>query len=96
MTEHQRRYVVRWLRETLAGRAGTSGLLPVLKRWVYEHRILLIADRELKRFIAEAVRDCEAQLLDAVLKAFGAERLTEWDHLLTSTRDDGTPMQTWL
>jgi len=28
MTEHQRRYVVRWLRETIAGRAGSSSLLP--------------------------------------------------------------------
>ncbi|HEX6705068.1 MAG TPA: Tn3 family transposase [Albitalea sp.] len=96
MTEHQRRYVVRWLRETLAGRANTSGLLPELKRWFYEHRILLIADRELKRFIAEAARDREAQLLDAVLKAYGVERLTEWEQALTSTRDDRTPMQTWL
>jgi hypothetical protein len=56
MTEHQRRYVVRWLRETIAGRAGSTSLLPELKRWFYEHRILLIADRELKRFIAEAHR----------------------------------------
>lgn len=66
MTEHQRRFVVRWLRETLAGRAGAGSLLPELKRWFYEHHILLIADRELRRFIAEAARDQEAQLLDAL------------------------------
>jgi len=41
MSEHQRRYVVRWLRESLAGRAGSTSLLPELKRWFYEHRILL-------------------------------------------------------
>lgn len=51
MTEHQRRYVVRWLRETLTGRAERGSLLPELKRWFYEHRILLIADRELKRLM---------------------------------------------
>ncbi|HET9646529.1 MAG TPA: DUF4158 domain-containing protein [Burkholderiaceae bacterium] len=89
MTEHQRRYLVRWLRDTLAGRAGTGGLLPELKRWFYEHRILLIADRELKRLIAEAARDREAQLLDAVLKAFGAECLAEWEHLLTGSLTTG-------
>jgi len=96
MTEHQRRYVVRWLREALAGRANASGLLPELKRWFYEHRILLIADRELKRFIAQAARDREAQLLEAVLSAYGAERLGEWDRVLAGTRDDGTALQTWL
>lgn len=96
MTEHQRRYVVRWLREALTGRANATGLLPELKRWFYEHRILLIADRELKRFIAQAARDREAQLLDAVTKAFGTERLAEWDQALTSHCKDGTPMQTWL
>ena len=96
MTEHQRRYVVRWLRETLAGRGGISGLLPELKRWFYEHQILLIADRELKRFIAEAIRDREALLLQAVMKAYGPERLTEWADAITGDRDDGTPRQTWL
>lgn len=96
MTEHQRRYVVRWLREILAGRGGINGLLPELKRWFYEHQILLIADRELKRFIAEAVRDREAQLLQASMKAYGAERLTEWADAITGERDDGTPRQTWL
>lgn len=96
MTEHQRRYVVRWLRETLAGRTGTTGLLPELKRWFYEHRILLIAERELRRFIAEAHRDQEAQMLDALLEAYGAEQLTEWDRMLSGTCEDGTPVQTWL
>lgn len=96
MTEHQRRYVVRWLRETLTGRASASGLLPELKRWFYDHRILLIADRELKRFIIRATRDQEAQLLDALTKAYGAERLAEWGRALAGSRDDGTPLQTWL
>ncbi len=96
MTEHQRRYVVRWLRETIAGRAGSTSLLHELKRWFYEHRILLIADRELKRFIAEAHRDQEAQLTEALTRAYGAQRLAEWDKGLTTNRDDGTPTQTWL
>ena len=52
MTEHKRRYVVRWLRETFADRADRSSLLPELKCWFYDHRILLIGDLELKRLIA--------------------------------------------
>lgn len=40
LSEHQRRYVVRWLRETFAGRTETTSLLTDLKRWFYDHRIL--------------------------------------------------------
>ena len=62
MTEHQRRYVVRWLRETLTGRAETRSLVPELKRWFYEHRILQIAERELKHLVAQAQADHESPL----------------------------------
>lgn len=96
MTEHQRRYVVRWLRETLVGRSGTAALLPELKRWFYEHRILLIADRELRRLIADAVRDRETQLLEELKRAYGEERLGSWDKALVATRPAGQALQSWL
>lgn len=96
ITEHQRRYVVRWLRETLNGRADRSALLPELQRWFYEHRILLIADRELVHLIAGAQRDHQAQLTTALQHAYGASRLADWEGALTGLRDDGTPLQTWL
>jgi hypothetical protein len=41
MAEHQRRYVVRWLKERLSGRPERGRLLHELKRWLYEHRILI-------------------------------------------------------
>jgi len=95
MSEHQRRYVVRWLRETLTGRPD-GGVLPELKRWLYEHGILLVADRELKRLVAGAQRDHEAQLTEALISGYGAKRLAEWDAALAANRDDGTPLQSWL
>ncbi len=96
MTEHQRRYVVRWLRETLTGRAGGGTVLPELKRWFYDHQILLIADRELKRLITGAQRDHETQLTEALVGAYKSERLSTWDDTLTSSTIEGTPMQSWL
>lgn len=96
MTEHQRRYVVRWLRETLTGRADSGSLLPDLKRWFYDHRILLVAERELKRLIVGAQHDHEAQLAEALVRSYGASRLAEWDHALVSAREDGSPLQSWL
>ncbi len=96
MTEHQRRYVVRWLRETLNGRSDQTSLLPEVKRWFYDHRILQIAPRELKSLIATAQRDHEAQLLKALEHAYGQQKLQEWELALNSKTDDGTPLQSWL
>ncbi|MDG0854458.1 Tn3 family transposase [Roseateles puraquae] len=96
LTEHQRRYVVRWLRETLQGRAGVSSLLGELKQWFYEHRILLIADRELKRLISQAHRDQEQQLGDELIKTYSLPTLDQWAKVLTEARSDGTPVQSWL
>lgn len=42
MAEHQRRYVTRWLKERLTGQPSRTELFHELKRWLYEHRILLI------------------------------------------------------
>ncbi|UUZ64605.1 hypothetical protein LP417_06455 [Polaromonas sp. P1-6] len=84
-TENQRRYVVRWLRETLNGRSDRTSLLPEIKRWFYDHRILQIAPRELKSLIATAQKDHEAQLLKALELAYGQQkRLIQRFHVATS------------
>jgi len=96
MTEHQRRYVVRWLRETLTGRAETKSLVPELKRWFYQHRILLIADRELKHLVAEAQGGHETQLVAKLTRAFGGQVLQEWQSAMVAVVDNGDVLQTWL
>ena len=96
LSEHQRRYVTRWLREALVGSGSSGSLLTDLKRWFYDHRILLIADRELKRLIAAARADQLAQLSETLVAVYGARRLTQWGDTLIATRQDGAPIQTWL
>ncbi len=96
MTEHQRRYVVRWLRENLNGRSDRTSLLPETMRWFYDHRILQIAPRELKSLIATAQKDHEAQLLKAIALAYGEQKLGEWELALNTKTEDGTPLQSWL
>ncbi|CAE6723466.1 Tn3 family transposase ISBusp1 [Paraburkholderia nemoris] len=53
MAEHQRRYVVRWLKERLAGRPNRADLMQELKRWLYEHRILIQQDRALTPLLVQ-------------------------------------------
>lgn len=96
MTEHQRRYVVRWLRETLSGRAETKSLVPELRRWFYEHRILQIGDRELKRLIAQAQTDHETQLVSKLTHAYGAQLLQDWQSAMGSELEGGETLQSWL
>lgn len=44
MAEHQRRYVVRWLKERLSGRQDSSTALYDLKRWLYDYDDILARD----------------------------------------------------
>jgi hypothetical protein len=60
MAEHQRRYVVRWLNERLTGRPERGDLLYELKRWLYEHRILIGHDRLL--MLTMTMRACSIVL----------------------------------
>jgi hypothetical protein len=48
MTEHQRRYVMHWLKAAISGWQDRDGVLRELKQWPYEHRILLPRDLTLR------------------------------------------------
>ena len=96
MAEHQRRYVVRWLKERLSGRPERGQLLHELKRWLYEHRILIAHDRLLKRLIVQAVQGVEVALTDTLGRAFGASILDGWGHLLPQPEGEHGSLQHWL
>ena len=96
MTEHQRRYLMRWLKSTLSGRQDRNGLLHELKRWLYEHRILLPRDRTLRELIVQAVRDVEATLTVELTQAFGETTLERWGKLLPKPHGEASSLQQWL
>ena len=93
MAEHQRRYVVRWLKERLTGRPERGDLLYELKRWLYEHHILIVHDRLLKRLIVKAGQDVEGSLTDGVIGAFGDATLDHWSRLLAQPDNDHGSLQ---
>ena len=97
ITEHQRRYLVRWLRETMAGRVERKSLLADLKRWLYEHQILQLRQRELVRIIATTQLSFEAVVTGHLIKAFTVHKMDGWSKALLAPRqEDGKPLQTWL
>ncbi len=92
MAEHQRRYVTRWLKERLTGRPSRTELFHELKRWLYDHRILIPHDRALKRLISQAVATAETALAVALVRAYGAASLDTWG----TPHGDHTSLQQWL
>ncbi len=96
MAEHQRRYVVRWLKERLSGRQDRSTALFDLKQWLYEHRVLIVHDRALQQLIVQAVQDVEAALIHRLEVAFGAAALDQWGMLLPRPESGGASLQQWL
>lgn len=97
ITEHQRRYLVRWLRETMAGRVERKSLMADLKRWLYEHRILQIHERELARTIVTTQISFESVVIGHLIKTFTLHKMESWSKALPVPRqEDGKPLQTWL
>lgn len=96
MTEHQRRYLVRWLKETLYGRPDTSTLLAQVKQWLYEHKILLAHDRELKRIITDAIRNHEDHLEGVLTQSLGASTIDQWGRQMAMPEGDHRSLQEWL
>ncbi len=96
IAEHQRRYVIRWLKEQLAGRPESGQLTSDLKRWFYEHRIVIPSDRMLRQLIVQAVRDIEGSLHAALERTLGTDRLDSWARLLAQPHGDRRSLQSWL
>jgi hypothetical protein len=96
LAEHQRRYVIRWLKEQLTGRPERGQLMNDLKRWFYEHRIVIPPDRTLRQFVVQAVHDIEDSLREMLERAFGADRLASWARLLGQPHKEHTSLQRWL
>ncbi|WP_176072339.1 Tn3 family transposase [Paraburkholderia mimosarum] len=96
IAEHQRRYVIRWLKEQLTGRPERGQLMSDLKRWLYEHRLVIPPDRSLRQFVVQAVHDIEDSLHGTLEQALGIDKLESWARLLAQPHGDHTSLQQWL
>ena len=95
-TEPQRRALVRVLRDELSRTADRQRLLGFARRWLYEHRMLVPRERDLRVMIRKAVRSQESALARSIYDTVDPLPLAEWYATLTRPRDDGTTTQTWL
>jgi len=96
MTEHQRRALVRILREEVARGADRERLLLHARHWLYEHRLLIVHERVIRGLMATALTELEAVTAKAIRAAVPAGTLSRWASALNTIRPDGQHCQSWL
>jgi hypothetical protein len=69
--------LARILRDELTRTSDRQRLLRCARRWLYEHRMIVLRERDLRMMIIKAIRQYEAELARMRLPTFGtnAQRL---------------------
>jgi len=96
MTEHQRRALIRVLRDEVSHCADRERLLIHARQWLYDHRLLILHDRVMRGLVATAWVELEQATAVAIRASVAASTLKRWSAALDSPRPDGQHVQNWL
>ena len=96
LTEAQRRALVRAINAELSRTSDRHRLLQFARRWLYERKQIIPRERELRAYIAKAIRQHEVTLVREIIEAIDPVLLTQWKAAITQPRENGTTVQSWL
>ena len=96
MTEHQRRALVRILRDEVAHSADRERLLLHARHWLYEHRLIIVHERAIRTLVAAALAELEMVTAQTIRAEVPAVTLKRWSSAMEATRADGQHCQSWL
>lgn len=96
MTEHQRRALVRVLRDEVARCADRERLLIHARQWLYEHRLVIVHDRAIRALVAAALVELDSETAAAIRASVPGSTLKRWSSALEAPREDGQHRQSWL
>jgi hypothetical protein len=96
MEAGDRRVLVRALREELERVGDRKRLQAYLRRRLYEQRVVVARDRELRTLIAAATRLHEAALARTIRRSVPAPVFSEWQAALVRLHESGSSVQRWL
>jgi Domain of unknown function (DUF4158) len=96
LSEPRRRALVRVLRDELARTTDRQRLLQFARRWLYEHQLIVLRERDLRTMIAKAIRSHEAALARGIHDALDPLLLAQWHATITQPHDSGATLQSWL
>ena len=96
MSEHQRRALVRELRDDVSRFADREQLLVRARQWLYKNRLLIVRDRAIRTLIAAALKELEAETRVAIQAAVPQATRDRWCAMVAELRPDGQTQQSWL
>ena len=96
VTEAQRRALIRAINAELSRTSDRQRLLQFARRWLYDHKQIIPRERELRGYIAKAIRQHEATLVSEIVEAIDPDLLDQWKRTITQPREDGATVQSWL
>jgi hypothetical protein len=96
LSEAQRRALVRVLRGELSRTSARQRLLQLARRWLYEHRLIVLRDRDLRTMIIKAIREHEAGLARTIIEGVDPPLLAQWRAAVRQPHQSGTTVQSWL
>jgi hypothetical protein len=96
LSEAQRRALSGALRLELARTRDRQQLLIFARRWLYEHRLLIMHERAIRSTIVKARQQYEVALAKSIRATIDDERLAGWDKALVTPRESGVTLQSWL
>ncbi len=96
LSEAQRRALSGALRLELVRTRDRQQLLIFARRWLYEHRLLIMHERSIRSTIVKARQQYEVALAKGIHAAIDDERLAGWGKALVTPRESGVTLQSWL
>ena len=96
ISEAQRRALVRAINAELSRTSDRQRLLQFARRSLYGHKQVIPRERELRAYIAKAIRQHEATLVREIIEAIDPELLAQWKITIPQQREDGATTQSWL
>lgn len=96
MSEHQRRALVRLLSDEVSRCADREQLLVFARRWLYEHRLLIVHDRAIRALVAAALVQLEAKTAILIRAEIGPSTLERWRRTIAEPHSTRQIHQSWL
>ena len=97
MTEHQRRALVRVLRDEVAQCADRERLLSHARQWLYDHKLLVLRDRDIRALAAAALVELERETAASISASAPASTIKRWSTALEQhSSRNGQHCQSWL
>ena len=89
MSEHQRRALVRELRDEVSRCADHEQLLVRARQWLYKHQLLIVHERAIRTLIAAALAQLETETGAAIQVTVTPATLNRWKASVAELRPDG-------